>query len=130
MKPDEIACSCYGSLRLSGAILPVVRGKVVAIGEAAGLVVPFGGAGIHTAIESAVMLADRIQADDIPGYDKAVRKRFGWLCAARKIVDSLLVGRISFFSLGTAYRALRYQGLKPTVADLLEIRRKLIRANR
>jgi flavin-dependent dehydrogenase len=129
IKPNEIVCSCSEPLRLSGPLFPVVSGKVVAIGEAAGLVVPFGGAGIHTAIESAIILADLIEKGDISGYAYAIRKRFGWLCDARKILDSLVKGQASFFSLGIAYRALCYQGLKPTVMDLLHIRRNLLEAN-
>lgn len=130
MEPSEIVCSCSEPIRLSGPILPVVSGKVVTIGEAAGLVVPFGGAGIHTTVESAIILADRIYRDNITGYDKAIRKRFGWLRGARKIVDGTERGQITFLSLGTSYRALRYQGLKPTLMDLLHIRKSLIDANK
>ena len=130
MKPDEIVCSCSEPIRLSGPIFPVVNGKFVMVGESAGLVVPFGGAGIHTAIESAIILANQIHKGDIEGYNKAIRRRFGWLSGVRKIVDSAERGHISLLSLGTSYRALRYQGLKPTLIDLLHIRRNLIEANK
>jgi len=130
MKPNEMVCSCSEPMRLSVPIFPVVSDKVVTVGESAGLVVPFGGAGIHTAFESAIILADKIYKGNIMGYDKAIRRQFGWLCGARKIVDDLERGQIAFLSLGTSYRALRYQGLKPTLLDLLYIRSKLIEANK
>jgi flavin-dependent dehydrogenase len=130
MKPDEIVCSCSEPIRLSGPVFPLVNGKVVTIGESAGLVVPFGGAGIHTTVESAMILADNIEKGDVIGYNRAIRRRFGWLCGAGRIVDGLDRGQISFLSLGIAYRALRYQGLKPTPMDLLQIRRNLIDANK
>jgi flavin-dependent dehydrogenase len=130
MKPDEIVCCCSEPIRLSGPLFPVVNGKVVTIGESAGLVVPFGGAGIHTTVESAMILADNIEKGDVIGYNRAIRRRFGWLCGAARIVDGLDRGQIGFLSLGIAYRALCYQGLKPTVADLLYIRRNLLEANK
>ena len=130
MKPDEIVCSCSEPVRLSGPIFPVVTGKVITVGESAGLVVPFGAAGIHTAFESAIILADHIYEGDIKGYDKAIRRRFGWLRGIRKIWDSVEKGQVTLISLGASYRALRYQGLKPTIKDLLYIRKALIEANK
>ena len=130
IRPSKILCSCSEHIRLSGLLLPLVTGKVVTIGEAAGLVVPFGCAGIHTTIESAFILASEIHKDNLEGYDKAIRRRFGWLRGSRKILDTLERGQIAFLSLGTCYRALRYEGLKPTLTDLLYIRKKLINANK
>ena len=130
LKPIEFICSCSEPVRLSGPIFPVFHGKVVTTGESAGLVVPFGAAGIHTALESAIILAHKIYEGDVSEYDKALRRRFGWLSDVRVIVDELERGRISFFSMGTAYRALRYQGLSPTLTDLLHIRRILIEVSR
>jgi len=129
MKPNAIVCSCSESIRLSGPIFPVVSGKVITVGESAGLVVAFGAAGIHTAFESAIILADHIYEGDITGYDKAMRRRFGWLRGIRKIWDSVEKGQVALLSLGASYRALRYQGLKPTLMDLLYIRKALIEAN-
>ena len=130
MEPNETVCSCTEPIRLSGPIFPVVTGKVITVGESAGLVVSFGAAGIHTAFESAIILADHIYEGDITGYDKAMRKRFGWLLGIRKIWDSVEKGQITFLSLGASYRALRYQGLKPTLMDLLYIRKVLMEANK
>jgi len=126
LKPTEFICSCSEPVRLSGPILPVFHGKVVTTGESAGLVVPFGAAGIHTALESAIILAHKIYEGYVSEYDKALRRRFGWLSDVRVIVDELERGRLSFFRMGTAYRALRYQGLRPTLTDLMHIRRTLI----
>jgi flavin-dependent dehydrogenase len=130
MNPSEIICSCCEPIRVSGPILPLVSGRVVTIGEAAGLVVPFGGAGIQTTVESAVILANTINKNNIKGYDRVIMKRFGWLVNTRKIIDRLEKGRLPFFSLSTSYRALRYQGLKPTLMDLLHIRKSLVNANK
>lgn len=129
LNPDKIICSCSEPLRLSGPVFPLVNGKVVTIGESAGLVIPFGAAGIHTAFESAIILSNSIKRGDIQGYDGAIRKQFAWICNARRILDSLEEGKINFFSLGTAFKALRYQGLRVTLMDLLQIRRKLLMAN-
>jgi len=129
-EPNEIMCSCSESVRVSGPVFPVVSGKVVTVGESAGFVVPFGVAGIYTAFESAVILADYIYEGNIAGYDRAMRKRFGWLRGARKIWDSVEKGQLTLLSLGASYRALRYQGLKPTLMDLLYIRRVLIETNK
>ena len=129
-EPNEITCSCSESVRVSGPIFPVVSGKVVTVGESAGFVVPFGIAGIYTAFESAIILADYIYEDNTAGYDRAMRRRFGWLRGARKILDSVERGQVTLLSLGASYRALRYQGLKPTLMDLLYIRRVLIEANK
>ena len=126
MKPNEIMCSCSESLRLSGPISPFVSDKFVTIGESAGLVIPFGGAGIQTAVESAMILADQIPEGTLMAYDEAIRRRFGWLHAVRKIVDRLEEGRVTLYSLGTVHRALRYQGLKLSLKDLLHVRKKLI----
>jgi flavin-dependent dehydrogenase len=130
LKPIQYICSCSEPVRLSGPILPAFHGKVITTGESAGLVVPFGAAGIHTALESAVILSKKIYTDNIPEYDKALSRRFGWLSDLMVIVDELEKGRLSFLNIGTAYRALRYQGLKPNILDLLHIRRTLIEVSR
>jgi len=130
LKPTQFVCSCSEPVRLSGPILPALHGKVITTGESAGLVVPFGAAGIRTALESAIILAHKIYKGDVSEYDKTLRRRFGWLSDLRVIVDELEKGRLSFLSMGTAYRALRYQGLRPTLPDLLHIRRTLIEVNR
>ena len=130
MKPNEMVCSCSESVRVSGPIFPVVTGKVITVGESAGLVVAFGAAGIYTAFESAIILADYIYDGDITGYDKAIKRRFGWLRGIRKIWDSVEKAQVTLLSLGASYRALRYQGLKPTLMDLLFIRKALIEANK
>lgn len=129
IKPNQIVCSCSGFVNLSGPVFPVVSGKFVKVGESAGLVIPFGGAGICTALESAMVLAHHIHEGDIGGYDGAIRRRFGWLRGVRKILDDSEKGRISFLSLGTSYHALRYQGLRPSLTDLLYIRRSVVKAN-
>ncbi len=129
MNSDEIVCSCSEPIRLSGPIFPLVNEKVVTVGEGAGLVVPFGGAGIQTSIESIIILSNLIDKDHLRGYDKAIRRRFGWVCESKKLWDDLERGKIKYSKLGTAYYALRYQGLKPTLLDLLHIRRMLIEAN-
>jgi len=129
MHPSTIICGCSESVRLSGPIFPMVTGKIITVGESAGLVIPFGGAGIRTAFESAIMLAAHICRGDIIGYDRAIRKRFGWLRDIRKIVDNAEKGRVSLLSLGASYRTLRYQGLEPTMRNLLYIRKVLVDAN-
>lgn len=130
MKPEEILCSCSEPIRLSGPVFPMYDGKVVMVGESAGLVVPFGCAGIHPAVESAMMLADKIAEGDIAGYSRTIKRRFGWLKGAREIYDKLERGQVSFFSLGTAYQSVKYQGLKPALIDLLYIRRRMMEANK
>jgi flavin-dependent dehydrogenase len=129
LKPAQHLCSCSESVRISGPIFPAFHGKVITTGESAGLVVPFGAAGIHTALESAIILADKIYQDDVSEYDQALRGKFGWLSDVRVILDELEKGHLSFLRIGTAYRALRYQGLRPTLSDLLHIRKTLIEAN-
>jgi len=130
MKPNKIVCSCSEPIRLSGPIFPVVHGNVVTVGESAGLVIPFGGAGIHTAFESAIILAEQICKGDLARYDKAIRRRFGRLNSVRRIVDNIERGRFPLLGFRTAYWALRYQGLKPTLMDLLYIRSNLIEVNK
>jgi len=124
----EVICSCHEAIRLSGLILPPMKGKVVAVGESVGTVVPFGGAGIHPSIEAALILAGHIVKGDLLGYHDSLRRRFGWLNGAREIIDSL--PQLPVFSLPLSYRALRYQGLRPSMGDLLYIRKKLTEANR
>ncbi len=126
----KLVCSCSETLRVSGPLFPLVSGNVVTVGESAGLVVPFGAAGIHTALESAVILAGHIAAGSLAGYETAIRKRFGSFTAARKIVDGVDAGHFAVTGLATAYRALRYQGLRPTIPDLFDVRRKLLAASR
>jgi len=130
LKPNKIICSCSEPIRLSGPIFPMTNGKIINVGESAGLVVPFGGAGIHTAFESAIILAEQICKNDVKGYEKAIRKHFGRLSTLRRIVDDIEKGRFVLLGLGTAYWALRYEGLKPTLRDLLYIRRSLIATNK
>ena len=129
-QPGRIVCSCSEELRMSGPLFPLVSGNVVAVGESAGLVVPFGAAGIHSAFESAALLAECISTGDLPGYEHAIRKRFGRLGPARRIIDQLETGHFSFAGFPTAYWTLRYQGLRPTILDLFDIRRMLLTANR
>jgi flavin-dependent dehydrogenase len=129
-QPSEIVCSCSEPLRISGPIVPFVNGKFVTVGESAGLVIPFGGAGIQTAIESAIILAEQITEGTLKAYDKIIMRRFGWLRSVRKIVDRLEKGVVTTYNLNTAYRAFRYQGLKLSLTDLLYIRRKLIEKTR
>lgn len=130
LKPNKIICSCSEPIRLSGPIFPMTDGKIINVGESAGLVVPFGGAGIHPAFESAIILAEQICKNDVKGYDKAIRRHFGRLSNLRRIVDNIEKGRFVLLGLGTAYWALRYQGLEPTLSDLLYIRRNLIEINK
>jgi 2-polyprenyl-6-methoxyphenol hydroxylase-like FAD-dependent oxidoreductase len=130
-QPGKVICSCSEELRVSGPLFPLVSGNVVTVGESAGLVVPFGAAGIHTAFESAAVLARHIGAGDLAGYEVAIRKRFGRLNAARRIVDRLeTTGHLPVAAFGTAWWTLRYQGLRPGVADLFHIRRKLLAVHR
>jgi len=126
----EVVCSCFEPIRLSGLIPPLITNNIVAVGEASGTVVPFGGGGIHSSIESALILAECIVRDKLENYNRVMKVKFGWLRKARRIIDNLDDGRVSLWSLPAAYRALRYQGFKPTIADLLHIRRKLIETNR
>jgi len=130
LMPTEYICSCSEPVRLSGPLFPVFDGKVATVGESAGLVVPFGAAGIHTALESAFILARKIYESDMPEYDAALEQKFDWLSDVRGVVDKLERGRISFLSMGTAYRALRYQGLRPTLMDMLHIRKILLEVSR
>jgi flavin-dependent dehydrogenase len=130
MQPRSILCSCSEKIRLTGIIMPLVNGKVVTIGEAAGLVVPFGCAGIHTSIESAFILAEELRKNNLERYSKSIKRRFGWLNGSRNILDSIERGRVTYFSLGSCYQALRYEGLKPTVTDLIYIRKRILSANR
>jgi len=124
----EVVCSCHEPIRLSGLVLPLMKGKVVAVGESVGTVVPFGGAGIHPSIEAALILAKHIVERDLLGYRDSLWRRFGWLNGARGIIDNL--PQLPLFSLPLSYRALRYQGLRPSMGDLLYIRRKLLKVNR
>jgi len=123
----EVVCSCYEPIRLTGLILPAVNGRVVAVGEALGAVIPFGGGGIHPSIESALILAECIVRDKLEDYNRVIKAKFGWLGKVRRIIDNL--EDVSLLSLPIAYRALRYQGLKPSGGDLLYIRRRLMAYN-
>jgi flavin-dependent dehydrogenase len=129
-EPNEIICSCSESVRVSGPIFPLVSDKFITVGESAGLVVPFGVAGIYTSFSSAIILANYIVEDNIAEYDMAMRRRFGWLRSARNILEEVERGQVKLLSLGSSYRTLRYQGLKPTLMDLLYIRRILMEANK
>jgi len=123
----EVICGCCEPIRLSGLILPVMNDRVVAVGESAGVVVPFGGGGIHSSIEAALMLAQSIVNNNIDEYNRAMKTKFGWLRGARKIIDNLSC--VSLFSLPIAYRTLTYQGMKPNISDLLYIRKRLMEVN-
>lgn len=127
--PQHVICGCSEPIRLSGLIMPVVAGKTAFVGEAAGMVVPFGGGGIHLAAQAAYLLAKNIAAGDLQGYNRDVGRYFRWISRTRKIVDDMEKGKISLLSMTDALTALRYQGMKPTIGDMLYIRKKLIEAN-
>jgi hypothetical protein len=130
LQPVKMTCSCSERFRLSGPLFPLVVGNVVTVGESAGLVVPFGAAGIHTAFESAVILARYLPDGDLAGYQAAIRRRFGRLTRARRTVDAVEQGRFPLAGFAIAWWSLRYQGLRPTVSDLMHVRRALLAANR
>jgi len=124
----EVICGCYEPIRLSGLLAPALSHRLVGVGESVGTVVPFGGGGIHPSIEGALILAKHIVKGSLEGYTRAMRAKFGWLRRSRGIIEGL--PEVSLLSLPLAYRALRYQGLRPTTGDLIYIRRKLMEANR
>jgi len=74
------------------------------------------------------MLAQSIVEDNLAQYNRGMRVKFGWLSGARKIIDNL--SRVPLLSLPVAYQALRYQGIKPTIMDLMHVRKRLIEANK
>jgi flavin-dependent dehydrogenase len=78
-------CGCHGFLRGTGPILPLVRGNVWAVGEAAGLVDPLIGAGIVPAMVSAKLLVDNW--DDSKGYEIAIIKKYGWFRKTSELVQ-------------------------------------------
>ena len=58
-------------------------------------------------------------------YTQTVKRKFSWLRNARKVLDRIEQGNISIFDLLITYWALRYQGIKPTLGNLLHIQEKL-----
>jgi len=69
----------------------LARGRGLVVGDAAGVLDPVSGDGIYEALVSAKLAAEQIVADDIPGYEAAVRARLdplssaGW--GAKKALD-------------------------------------------
>ena len=79
-------------VRIPGS--PIVRGPVLAVGDAAGLVDPLSGEGIHMALLSGRLAADAIlpylagQVDDLSPYQQAVERRLQpELTASRKLQE-------------------------------------------
>ncbi|MFP4641706.1 MAG: NAD(P)/FAD-dependent oxidoreductase [Dehalococcoidia bacterium] len=123
-------CSCSDSIRFPEPSSSIVNGNVVAVGESAGLVIPYLGAGIYSAAESALITAQHIGAGNIQACEKAIRKRFGWLRGVREAVDMLENGKLPLSSLISIHRALKYQDAKPKLTDLVRLRETLLAANR
>jgi flavin-dependent dehydrogenase len=78
-------CGCKGFIRGTGPIIPLVRGKVWAVGEAGGIVDPLSGAGIIPALVSAKLLIDHW--DDPRGYEAAIMRKYGWFRKTAKLVE-------------------------------------------
>lgn len=78
-------CGCKGFIRGTGPILPLVRGKVWAVGEAGGMVEPISGAGIIPAMVSAKLLVEHW--DNPKGYEAAIMKKYGWFGKAARLIE-------------------------------------------
>lgn len=92
-RPDEVLERGGRPIRISppGILEPIYRGRVVAIGEAAGSVLPILGEGILPSIMSAEVLADAIErsgpdALDPGRYARDLSRRFSIFRAAYRFV--------------------------------------------
>ena len=79
-------CGCHGLIRGTGPIVPLVRGNLWAVGEAAGLVDPLSGAGIVPAMVSVKLLV--AHWDDPNGYEAAIIKKYGWFRKTAQLVQA------------------------------------------
>jgi len=121
----EIVCSCASPIRLSGIAYPLVSGNVVAIGEAAGLVVPLSGEGNAPAVKSAFILFDTLMAGKpLTEYERAIEREFGWYNTARNVLPRLDSGNISLFDLFTFIKAFHSAGIYPGIGDLMYLRKR------
>jgi len=120
----EVICFCRCPIRLSGLILPVVNDNIWAVGEAAGIVHPLGGAGIASSIESAVILARTLDKGP-EEYQKQLLKRFDCLIAEAKALSAINKGKIYLWDIPILYHGLHQQGVMVSVLDVFYIRGRL-----
>lgn len=92
IKKSEVICKCKSHVRLLTPkyAMPIVRGNVVGVGEAAGAMVPMCGAGIITSMEAAKLLANNIE--NIPQYEKDVMSKFKYLDVEAELIRKALNG--------------------------------------
>jgi geranylgeranyl reductase family protein len=118
----QTLCDHYGIriddlTNLRGHRLPMRRpetklagGRAVLVGDAAGVLDPVSGDGIYEALVTGKLAAEHILADEIPGYDKAVRERLdplasaGW--GAKKALDRFPRAVFAIMRLPVTWRVL------------------------
>lgn len=80
-------CGCQGHIRNTGLLLPLVRGRVWAVGEAGGIIDPLTALGIVPAMVSVKLLVEHW--DDSAKYEAAVVKRYGWFKKTTNLIRTL-----------------------------------------
>lgn len=128
--PGKILCMCREPIRLSGLASPIVKDGVVAIGEAAGTVVPLGGAGIASSMESALLLGKILRNGGDTAYTayyrEALETKFGVFTRQAEVLDGMLKdGRVRPGDYRMLHSAFKYMGIKPNIFDMVHIVRSM-----
>jgi len=86
-------CTCRSEIRMLSPkhCEPIIKGKIVGIGEAVGTVSPLCGAGIIPSIQSARLLADNI--DNKERYAQKLIKKFSYLDREVDILRKITTGK-------------------------------------
>ncbi len=105
--PDEVLRRVGRPVRLSSPSMarPLRSGNVLAVGEAAGVVFPATGEGIVPSLQSAEVLREAVESDDLDGFEGAMIRRFKLHDEVGEVfLDGVLKGRGGLL---TALRLLR-----------------------
>ena len=82
---------------------PVVRGPVLVVGDAAGLVDPNTGAGIGWAVRSGMLAGETIrkflrrEVDSLRGYQRAIERYFGQEIVLARVMRNMIMLRFALF---------------------------------
>jgi digeranylgeranylglycerophospholipid reductase len=112
-----------------GAIDRTYADRTLVIGDAAGLVKPTTGGGIHYSVWSAALAADRLDAAALASYERKWRDQLGEEFAEQRSLRDL-VTRLSDQEIDTLFDLARTDGIMPIVRKTAQFNhhRHLIRA--
>lgn len=105
-------CYYFGEIRFTGPICPLVNKNIISVGESAGLVIPYLGAGIYSAANSALIVARAIAKGDFSLYEKQIAKKYTWLHSVRKFGEGIEGNPMHLGNLRSILNTARYMGME------------------